>query len=226
MSSYGLTDWDEPSAGQNKFSDEERIPFLKLKDGKNIMRIIAGPYRYNHIKFKLNKDDKGFGERINCSWPLEDDPGVKAGFSPKHRYMVGVISREEDENRVRIYDMSVLVYQHLQQLKDDVEWGNPTEFDINVRKNSKAPAAGYYTVLPRNKAPLSEADVALRDSVMEQLTAQLARLTTPVKPETVLKRMEALGYKGGVIVGNDANGAAELTDANDQSFDFSASAQA
>lgn len=223
---YGLSDWDQKQGrAASQISDEERVPFLRLKDGNNILRIITLPYRYNMVRFKASPDEKGYGHRINCSWPLEDCPAVKAvGGKAKERYFVGVIDRSD--NQVKIFDMSVLVYQQLQGIKDDIEYGSPDKFDINVRMNSKSPPAGFYTVLPRGKAPLSEADVALRNEKIESLEAQLTRLSTPPKAETVKKRLEEFGYTGGVVDASNESEALPAADDEDYSFGGQVPAQA
>lgn len=219
--SYGLSSWDEEvNVGNNKsqsVDESERLPFLRLKEGNNTLRIITKPYRYNMVRFKASADEKGFGRRINCSWPIEDCPSVKADFKPKTRWLVGVIDRSD--NQVKIFDMSVLVYQQLKNIKEDIEYGEPDKFDINVRMNSKAGPTGYYTVLPRGKAPLSEADLQLKESVESTLQAQLERLSTPPKSETVLRRMEELGYKGGVV-DQGSSEESNLPSNNDDDYDF------
>ena len=223
--SYGLSTWDETvsntgNTNRSSSNDQERIPFVRLQEGNNILRIITAPYKYNMVRFKASEDERGFGKRVNCSWPVEECPTAKAGFKPKSRWLVGVIDRSD--NAVKVFDMSVLVYQQLQGIKEDIEYGNPDQFDINIRMNSKAGPTGYYTVLPRGKSALSEADVALKEASAESLESTLVRLSTPPKAETVLKRMEELGYTGGVVAGSGGNGstAEDLPAADDESYSF------
>lgn len=230
---FGITTWDEPSqvARQNS-GDLKRFDFMRLKDGNNIVRIITHPYKYNMVRVK-NPEDKGFGKRVNCSWPLFEegldgkpdrskpvDPAVKAGFAPKKRYLVGVIDR--NDNEVKVLDMSVIVYDQLHAIKDDVEYGDPQGFDINIRMNSKASPLQYYTVLPRQITPLSTADVELKESTEEELNTYLRVRTMPLKPETVLQRMEEAGFRSNSNpeVNTSEQPSNGLADTKDEDYDF------
>ncbi len=217
---YGFTDWNDNSGPQTSNREElPRFEYMRLKDGNNNLRIVTPPAAYHMIKFK-GPGDHGFGKRVNTAWPLHEDcPAKTAGFKPKKRYLVGVIDRED--NKVKILDMSVLVKEGVQALKDDIEWGDPTTYDVNVRKNSKSKApAGFYTVLPRSKVPLSQEDLALLDEHKEALEKVITLRTTPSKPEFVLKRMMELGWDGksGPVV--ESEDAAELAGSDDQSYKF------
>jgi hypothetical protein len=220
---YGLTSFSEGVTRFNNQNSEQngpRVPFLKLKEGNNVLRIITNPYKYCMVRFKASADEKGFGKRINCSLPLAECPTKKAGFKPKDRWLVGVIDRSDSQ--VKIYDFSVLVYEPLNSLSEDIEWGDPIGYDITVRKNSKAGPAQFYSVMPRGKAALSPADLKLKEEFGDNLEKALARLTTPPSAETVLKRMQEAGYTGGVVAQPQTNGSGkpELSDMDDDDYSF------
>jgi len=221
---FGFTDWSDdtgPKGGraQNTNTDNaERIQFARLEEGNNIFRIITKPARFQMVRFKAAPDEKGFGRRLNVSVPTASDPAVKAGFKPKSRWLAGAIDRRD--NQVKILDLGVTTYEQLKSLNEDIEWGDPGSYDINIRRNSKAGAAGYYTVLPRGKAPLSPSDCKLKEQHQENLEQTLVRLITPPKPEMVLKRMEQMGYKGGVVaVASKPNGS-PLPETTDDDYSF------
>jgi hypothetical protein len=221
---FGLSSFSEkaPSFGQKQDrSDGPRIPFIKLKEGNNVIRIITEPYKYYMARFKADEDEKGFGTRINFSEPTDACPLKKAGYSPKARWLVGIIDRAESQ--VAIYDFSVLIYEPLNNLNDDLEWQSPIGYDVTIRKNSKAPPASFYSIMPRGKSPLSPSDIALRDANIDKLNETLARLTTPPSAEKVLAKMQEAGYKGGLVVTPKyakSNGKAELAEASSEDYNF------
>lgn len=228
VKSYGLSSWDEStstSAGNFK-TDFPKFEYMRLKDGNNSVRIVTAPYRYFMVRYKA-AGDKGFGKRVNTAWPLHDDcPTKNAGLKPKERYLVGVIDREDQ--KLKVLDMSILVYEQVQGLKNDIEWGTPSGYDINIRKNSKAKApAGFYNVLPRSKAPLSQADEALLTETKENLEKYLVLRTTPPKPEFVRKRLEELGWDGKsqLAVQASTEDDSELVEVDDTAYEFKRPAQ-
>src|SRR5690606_29932527 len=125
MRTFGFTTWDENNVTrpQSQLDNVERIPFLRLAKGNNIVRIITAPAVYWQVRFDDGKTP--YGVRVNCSEKALDNatkdecPTVRAGYKPKKRYIVGVIDR--DDNQVKLFDMSVLVYEQLQKLKNDAE---------------------------------------------------------------------------------------------------------
>ncbi len=117
---FGLTTWDNKKPVFNK-QDEPRIPFVRLTEGNNILRIITAPAAYWHVRYLDGKSK--FGTRVLVSQKALDDatkpecPAIQAGGKPKKRYYAGVIDRTD--NRVKLFDMSVLVYESLQGLSED-----------------------------------------------------------------------------------------------------------
>lgn len=201
---FGLTTWDEqnqtskPQAPQA--DNSQKIEFVRLKEGNNSLRIITAPAKYWFVKFEDGKSQ--YGRRVNCAYPAvprDECPTVKAGYKPKKRYLTGVIVRNaEGEDEVKLFDMSVLVYEQLQAFKDDPEYGTPDQFDINVRFNPKAASpGGFYTVIPRGKKPLSEEDQALINDVGTDVIGEnLTRLCTPPSVERVEGFLKKLGWDG------------------------------
>jgi hypothetical protein len=201
--SFGLTTWGEPKTtfdrSQNS-DDRATIPFARLKDGSNVMRIVTPPYKYHQIRFKA-QGEKGFGRRVNTAWPKYDDcPAKLAGFYPKKRYLVGVIDRRDED--IKILDMSILVYEQLQRIlkvmkEEDGKDHQADEFDICIDYDSKASTpAAFYQTMQRPVKPLNDADLELLKAKKDDLDEALLRHSTPPPPDVVRKRMEALGWQG------------------------------
>jgi hypothetical protein len=201
---FGLTTWNEDT---NKYSgdfnsDLPRLPFMRLQDGINLVRIVTMPYKYYQIRYKSPKD-KGFGRRVATAWPAHQDcPAKLAGFQPRPRYLVGIIDRADES--IKILDMSELVYEQLKKILKTVNATDKSgkehtasEFDLNINFDSKAKAAtNFYQVMKMDSFPMTENDVALVSKLGDSLHEILTRHSTPPSPETVKKRMEALGWTG------------------------------
>jgi len=226
---FGLTSWDEvnQTTKPQQKDDSVKIPFLRLSEGNNIVRVITAPAKYWQIKFLDGKSK--FGKRVNCAFPgvsRDECPTVQAGYKPKKRYLVGVIDRSEDGGAIKLFDMSVLVYEQLQTLKEDSEYGVPSSYDINIRYNPKAQSpGGFYNVVPRTPKPLSEDDQNLINSVTREVIEEnLIRLSTPPSVESCKAFLQKLGWDGVSKVVSLNQSADELQEAseNDYSFDKTA----
>lgn len=185
---YGLTSYEDyefnSKGNQPKRGRDE---FIRLQNGSNEVRLITDPYVYMVHKFK-EEGDKGFGDKVMCSknsgsCPLCEHPD-KMVSTVRPRWFVGLIDRSTQTYKV--LDMSSTVFQQLQQLSRKERWGDPTDYDIDITVDKTQPAAGYYTVIPLGKEPLSESDVEIKKKV--DLEA-LAKRCTPPTAEAVLDKI-------------------------------------
>ncbi len=224
--SFGLTSWDEQvqtSKPQAKQDNGVKLDFLRLSEGNNVVRIITAPAKYWQIKFLDGKSQ--YGKRVNCSFPAVDRnecPTVQAGYKPKKRYLAGVIDRSEEGGAIKLYDMSVLVYEQLQAFKEDSEYGMPNLYDINIKYNPKASSPGsFYNVVPRPPKPLSAADQELIKSVgLDVVEENLTRLCTPPSVERCRSFLEKLGWDGVSKVQVAAAPDSQLEEASDDDYSF------
>ena len=233
-SKFGLSTWDDEGNKFTKRNDKQfdgpKIPFLKLKEGNNVLRLITAPYKYFSIDFKLDPEQKNYGTRVKCSDPIEDCLTKQTGYKQKAKYYVGVIDRSDSS--IKILDMGSSIFDGIKSLKEDIEWGDPvdakTAYDITIRKNSKNPPASFYTCIPRGKAPLSEADLKLKSDVEEALVASLERLSAPLSVEKVKALLDAAGYTGGRVaplpVSKKNTGDAKLAESTDDDYNFNEAA--
>ena len=253
----GLTSWNEKNQTGPREQREElpKLDFLRLKNGNNVVRILTDPYVYYHIRYKGPKSRGSFGDRVNTAWPTHaDDDGnslcpaylnrealTNSKANPKKRYFVAVIDR--GDNVVKIFDMSVLVYEQLQGILADVKEATgedhaPSGFDINIRYNNKASSpSGFYHVMGRPPASLSEADVELIKAVgndnvsgQEAITKILDRQSASPRPESVQRRLENLGWTEGAEAQGESegkgNGSGNLEEADDDDYSFEKPADA
>jgi len=92
MVQYGKTDWKEKNYNSgNKINYKEK--FLKLSNGKNIVRFLTDPYKYMVHKIKFTGDPNQYGRNIRCS--LEDCPLCDGDYPrAKPKYIVPLVVRK------------------------------------------------------------------------------------------------------------------------------------
>jgi hypothetical protein len=189
MTQYGLTDWSdvEIKTGQKK---NDKDLYLKLKNGNNVLRIITKPHEFLVHQYKAHKNDPGFGQRVMSSIVHGSDPLIEMGFQPRRRWLVGVIDRESQS--YKILDLSTTAFKGIQELAREEDWGDPTQYDINIKVDKDAGSTGYYTVLPKVKKPLSPADIEIKSSADLE---DLKRRCTPPTPEEVASKIAFIQSK-------------------------------
>lgn len=200
--SFGMSSWDEEVGGNKRgggdFGGGKKDVYMRLNDGPNRLRLLTRPFQYNTHKYK-EEGDPGYGDKILCSRQKQADgtfsacPLCARGDKSKERWFVGVIDRKGNE--YKLLDIGPLVYQGVQTLSRDEDWGDPSQYDVDIKVNKSAPAAGYYTVTPKNKTPLSEADLKLKAEKVDE--AHLLRKCTPPTPEWTLTRVNTIREKQG-----------------------------
>jgi hypothetical protein len=230
----GLTGWgDKNQTGPREDREElPRLPFMRLQNGNNVLRIITDPYVYYHIRYKGSKSKGSFGDRVNTAWPTHKEDCPAYNFickpnktNPKKRYFVAVVDRRDNE--VKIFDMSVLVYEQLQGILADLKEATsedhaPTDFDINIRYNSKASSpSGFYHVMGRPVAALSEADVELINGIgSDVITKILDRQSASPRPDQVQRRLESLGWSPDESSTEEEEASEDLEGAKEDDYSF------
>lgn len=204
--SYGLTNWDNHHGKPQKkeTSDIVKLPFVRLKSGNNLLRIITAPSVYWYVKFKDGK--RPYGTRVTCSAAALDDstksqcPTFQAGYKPKPRYYVGVIDRTD--GTAKVLDMPISVYTKLKTFKEDADYGTPDNYDINVRFDPDSGSAqDMYSVIPKPPKPLTAEDQAAIAVVgIQVIEENIARLSAPHSVERVKFYLDKLGWDGKTVV--------------------------
>lgn len=195
--SYGSTTWDEETGGNKRGGgggDHKRDQFMRLQDGPNVLRVVTKPHRYLSHKYKM-EGDSGYGEKIPCSMPLHGScPVCDLKDKPKKRWFVGVIDRKA--NQYKVLDISVLVYDALKALNRDEDYGDPMNYDIDIKfnKNSTTPS-GFYNVVPKPPKPLTESDLAIKAQASEE---ELDKKCTPPTAEWVLAKLNKIRESKGL----------------------------
>ena len=190
---FGLVSWDEnvETGNQNRKRDD----YMRLQSGSNRLRLVTKPFQYWVHKWK-EEGMQGFGEKVYCSkfhgsCPCCDAEDNDSGRTkPKRRWFTGVIDRKT--GTYKILDMGVAIYQKVQGYSRDEDWGDPSQYDVDIVVNKQGGATGYYNVIAKPKTPLSDADVEIKQNVDLE---SLKRKCLPPSTEAVEKRLAGIRAK-------------------------------
>jgi len=210
--SYGLVGWDE-NVNSNGGGDRKRDEFMRLLPGSNRIRLLTKPFQYWVHKWKED-GMQGFGEKVYCSSFKGSCACCDAGDKKKRRWFAGIIDRKT--GTYKVLDMGVAIYQKVQDYSRDTEdWGDPSQYDVDVVVNKQGGATGYYSVIPKPKKPLTNEDVEIKQNIdLESLKAKC----DPPTPEAVLKRLAGIRAK---ITGRPVPQEDDSTDDSEDSEDNS-----
>lgn len=210
--SVGIRTWgDVPKNKNRQFNDDvPRLPFMRLQQGINNLRIITDVGVYYHVRWKGPKSTRKFGDRIRTAYPTYDaECPIKniMGLEPKERYMVIVIDRSDNE--LKVLDMGQLTHEQINtnlevknSIRKDGTKITPRDFDISIKFDPKSDTPnGFYSVVVHDSIPMSTEDFDLINDIggQEVLDKILNRQILCPKPETVRKRLEDLGWDGEAV---------------------------
>lgn len=194
VNKYGMTNWDEANQERNNHSRDknQKDSFLKLQNGPNIVRILTKPYQYViHKGWKVNENDAGFGWKLQCSkFNGESCPLCEQGVKTQTRWYVGVIDRASQA--FKILDIAYGIFKDIKNYNADEDWGNPETYDVNIKCDKNADPQSYYSVIPKAKKPLSQADLAIKTQVEERYAEEIASRCLPPTREQLEKRMDSI----------------------------------
>jgi len=200
---FGLVTWDENvSTGGNQ--NRKRDDYMRLQSGSNRLRLVTKPFQYWVHKWK-EEGMQGFGEKVYCSKFHGSCPCCDTEDKPKRRWFTGVIDRKT--GTYKILDMGVAIYQKIQGYSRDEDWGDPSQYDIDVVVDKQGGATGYYNVIAKPKQPLSDEDVEIKQNVDLE---SLKRKCLPPSTEAVEKRLAGIRAK---ITGRPVDEEPEVPDA-------------
>ena len=175
---FGEQNWSEVKINTG---EKEKVEFMRLKAGNNIVRVLTKPFQYYQHRWEP-KGGKQYGYRINCSDTQnhKDCPMCELGDKATRKWLVGVIDR--DMNMWKVLDIPFTVMTALQNLQNDEDWGDDLQtYDINILNNPSA-GAKRYSVVSKPKKPLTASDLQIKE---ERGTAVLVQRSDPPTRESV-----------------------------------------
>lgn len=152
--------------------------FLRLKSGNVYkVRLVAKP-----IQFMQH------WEPVICRSPGKEDPLLAMGYTPKERYSIWVLDRN-DNNQLKIMDFPPVVYKQIGLWKDAHDGDNPggekgPDFQIKVEGQGRRTR---YSVVAIDRAPFTEEELArIRDGNLKDKLAENRRGHTPEEIRALL----------------------------------------
>ncbi len=158
MTSFDMT-WDDVKTGNRN------VNFLTRESGKagNLMRIVSKPSVIEVHWEDSYEDGTKKAHKINCL-------GAKCvlcehGSKPRHRYQLLVIdksnwSREDgygsDGPQVKVLETGISVMKQIKTYATDPEYGDPTTYDIKIKKEGSGKETRYAVVPSPKTIPLTE----------------------------------------------------------------------
>lgn len=219
---FGMTSWGDVNLQPNN-TRNTRDSFLRLDQGDNLVRVITKPFEYLVHRFKANESDPGYGTKVMSSIFHGSDPLMEPPYNlkaPKKRWYVGVIDRKTQSYKV--LDISPAVFKSIQELyRDSEDWGDPSQYDINIKVNKSGGAMGYFTVIPKSKKALTPSDLEIKQTVDLEF---LRKLTTPPTQAEVLAKVKLLvdrrNQQMGQANSNESKSVVDMEVENDDQFEF------
>lgn len=180
---YGeLTSWDD--ADTNSGAND----FMNLKEGDNVVRVVTNPYQFF---VSWVKDQSGVNRKIRSA--IENCPLVKAGYTPKPRWYVGVLDRSS--GLPKILEIPSTVFNAIKNYVNDPDWGDVRQYDLNIKRGPKGtPPAQLYSVMPKRPKPLTSEEKALLAAFQERV--DINKFVKPPTPEEVAEKL-------GVVLGDE-----------------------
>jgi len=136
--------WENLSSGNNG----DGLDFLKLNPGLTIMRVVSRPIELD-IHWENTVD--GAKKKIICTGG--DCPICKAGHVPTKRFQTLVIDREDQQ--VKILEGGSSIFGQIKGYALDSDYGDPTKYDIKIKKEGSGRETKYTVVPSPNKTELT-----------------------------------------------------------------------
>ena len=167
MAKYGQVDWDNNTSQDSNKARYNKDTFLKLENGMTTVRFLMDkPYMYAFHKVEFENDTNQFGRNVRCA--TDNCPLCAKATTKKEqqqfKYIVGVIVRKTGE--FKYFEFGSQIYNAINVIRKNIKgMENVMEYDINIIKNPKGGQAGFYQVVPGQKAPLTADEVEMVDNL-------------------------------------------------------------
>lgn len=138
-------DWGqikEPGTGGN-------VDFLKLQSGETRIRIVGKP---SMVELHWEKALDGSTKKVICTGA--GCPICKKGHAPMKRYQIKVIDRTD--GNVKILEGGTTVFNAIKAYAMDPDYGDPTKYDMKVKKEGSGRETRYTVVASPKKGELTE----------------------------------------------------------------------
>jgi hypothetical protein len=176
---FGEVEWGSAavSGGGNRASD-----FMQLEQGDNKGRVLSNPQQFA-VHWVV--DETGKKRKVNCA--TTGCPVCLRGGDtdkPQARWLIKFLSRKD--GAVKLLEITSQVVKGVQGLVQDPDWGQITDYDINIKRAAPG-AQPLYSVVPSRRVPLT----AEEKSALTEFSGRVdvARFITPPTPAVVSEKL-------------------------------------
>lgn len=132
------------------------VDFMKLQSGANQLRIASRP---SLIEIHWEKTVDGSQKKVICLGA--GCPVCKAGKVPMSRYQVKVIDRAD--GKVKVLEGGPTIFNSIKNYAVDPDYGDPTKYDMKIRKDGAGRETKYTVVAAPKQTPLTDAEIKAID---------------------------------------------------------------
>ena len=132
--------------------------FYKPEAGDNRIRLASKPVevRFHEVSKEGDKFATGKCQGEGCEL-------CKAGKKLKYKYAYVILTRGK-EPKVLIYEAPITVFRQILAYATDKEYGDPTGYDITIKKAGEKPQITYTLIASPKKEPLTKEETALLET--------------------------------------------------------------
>jgi len=145
MDSKFNMNWNDIPSNSN-----QQMDFLRLEQGTNQMRIVSSP---SQMDIHWENDINGGKRKIICL-------GVKCpickkgeGHTPQTRYQIQVIDRKD--GKIKVLECGKQIIKSIKDYAVDSDYGDPTQYDIKIKKEGSGRDTKYSVMPVPSKYPLT-----------------------------------------------------------------------
>lgn len=140
--------WSDDSLN-SRSGNSQGLDFLKLQQGENRVRIVSQPSR---IDIHWEDTIDGSKKKIVCLGAK--CPICKKGSPAQTRYQFKVIDRTD--NVVKLFECGKQIISTIRSYAVDPDYGDPTTYDIKIKKEGSGRDTRYSVMAVPNKNELTE----------------------------------------------------------------------
>ena len=192
MAKYGQVGWDNKTTQDSNKPRYNKDTFLKLENGKTTVRFLMAPYMYAFHKVEFENDTNPYGRNVRCA--IENCPLCAKATTKKEqqqfKYIAAVVVKKTGEQKY--FEFSSQIYNAINVIRANSEGlDNVMEYDLNIIRNPKAGASGFYTVLPGTKSPLTADEVEKVDNLDMTWFEEYVKPCTPEEVTASIERISS-----------------------------------
>ena len=138
-----------------------KVDYLSLKDGDNRVRVVSNP---SELVVHWERNNEGKAKRVICTGNA-DCILCEHGSKTQTRYQLLVIDKSNWDAKtkeyhggvkVKVLEVGKSVIKQIKLLAQDVEYGNPSHYDIRITKTGSGKDTSYNVTPSPNKIPLTD----------------------------------------------------------------------